>query len=54
MPTVFESYSLIKPTMLHSRFHVLLDNYLQMILLTYTSTRIKNPTKQAKRFGHFY
>ena len=46
MPTVFESGSLTKPMLSHSRFHVLLDNYLQMILLSYTTVRIKKKTKE--------
>ena len=48
MPTVFESYSLMNPTLLHSIFHLLIDNYLQMILLSYTIVRIKK-TKQTKQ-----
>ena len=47
MPTVFESYSLMNPMLLNSRFHLLIDNYLQMILLSYT-IRIKK-TKQTKQ-----
>ena len=41
MPTVFDSDSLTKPMLSHLVFHVLLDNYLQMILLSYTTVKIK-------------
>ena len=51
MPTVFESYSLINPMLLHSRFHLLTDNYLQMILLSYTTVRVKKKTKESKTCG---